>query len=84
MALNKDETKVRYVKGMFSHISPDYDYMNRLMSLGRDMSWRRLLLAKAGVHRGGMLLDVGTGQVILHWSRCLYRSCCARDSSGLH
>jgi len=61
MALNKDETKVRYVKGMFSHISPDYDYMNRLMSLGRDMSWRRLLLAKAGVHRGGMLLDVGTG-----------------------
>lgn len=61
MGLKKDEAKIRYVKGIFSHISPDYDFMNRLMSLGRDMSWRRLLLTAAGAPRGGMLLDVGTG-----------------------
>jgi demethylmenaquinone methyltransferase / 2-methoxy-6-polyprenyl-1,4-benzoquinol methylase len=61
MGLKKDEAKVKYVRGMFSHISTDYDFMNRLMSLGRDMSWRRLLLAAAVAPRGGMLLDVGTG-----------------------
>jgi demethylmenaquinone methyltransferase / 2-methoxy-6-polyprenyl-1,4-benzoquinol methylase len=61
MGLKKDETRVKYVRGMFSHISSDYDFMNRLMSLGRDMSWRRLLLTEAGIHRGSTLLDVGTG-----------------------
>jgi demethylmenaquinone methyltransferase / 2-methoxy-6-polyprenyl-1,4-benzoquinol methylase len=61
MGLKKDEAKVRYVKRLFSHISTDYDFMNRLMSLGRDMSWRRLLLTAACAPGGGMLLDVGTG-----------------------
>jgi demethylmenaquinone methyltransferase / 2-methoxy-6-polyprenyl-1,4-benzoquinol methylase len=55
------EAKVRYVRGMFSVISQDYNFMNRLMSFGRDMAWRRLLLAAAVVPKGGLLLDVGTG-----------------------
>jgi demethylmenaquinone methyltransferase / 2-methoxy-6-polyprenyl-1,4-benzoquinol methylase len=58
---NRNDTKARYVRGLFSEISSDYDLMNRLMSMGMDISWRRLLLAAARVPRGGMVLDVGTG-----------------------
>lgn len=61
MASTKDEAKVRNVQGMFARVSSDYDFMNRLMTLGRDIYWRRLLLSIADVPRGGMLLDVGTG-----------------------
>lgn len=61
MAPNKDEAKIRYVQGMFAGISSDYDFMNRLMTFGMDMSWRRFLLSVADVPEGGRLLDVGTG-----------------------
>jgi demethylmenaquinone methyltransferase / 2-methoxy-6-polyprenyl-1,4-benzoquinol methylase len=57
----KNEVKVKYVRGMFSRISPDYDFMNRLMTFGRDMAWRRLLLAAARLPKDGLLLDAGTG-----------------------
>jgi demethylmenaquinone methyltransferase / 2-methoxy-6-polyprenyl-1,4-benzoquinol methylase len=60
-ANNRDDDKARYVRGLFSRISSDYDFMNRLMSLGMDISWRRLLLNAACVPRGGLILDVGTG-----------------------
>jgi demethylmenaquinone methyltransferase / 2-methoxy-6-polyprenyl-1,4-benzoquinol methylase len=49
------------MRRMFSRISPDYDFMNRLMTFGRDMSWRRLVIAIADVPKGGRMLDVGTG-----------------------
>jgi demethylmenaquinone methyltransferase / 2-methoxy-6-polyprenyl-1,4-benzoquinol methylase len=56
-----NQTKVKYVRGLFSRISPNYDFMNRLMTFGMDTSWRRFLLSVAGVPRGGRLLDVGIG-----------------------
>jgi demethylmenaquinone methyltransferase/2-methoxy-6-polyprenyl-1,4-benzoquinol methylase len=61
MVSHKDEAKVKYVKGMFAGISSDYDFMNRLMTLGMDISWRKFLLSKADIPKGGLLLDVGTG-----------------------
>jgi demethylmenaquinone methyltransferase / 2-methoxy-6-polyprenyl-1,4-benzoquinol methylase len=61
MASHKDEAKVRYVKGMFAGISSDYNFMNRLMTFGMDISWRKFLLSKADIPKGGLLLDVGTG-----------------------
>jgi demethylmenaquinone methyltransferase/2-methoxy-6-polyprenyl-1,4-benzoquinol methylase len=50
-----------YVREMFSRISRRYDLMNRLMSLGRDQSWRRFAARQARIPPGGWVLDVATG-----------------------
>jgi demethylmenaquinone methyltransferase/2-methoxy-6-polyprenyl-1,4-benzoquinol methylase len=52
---------------MFTRIAAYYDSMNRLMSLGRDFSWRRRAIQLASVPPGGRLLDVavGTGAMAL-------------------
>lgn len=46
---------------MFDRIAPRYDLLNRLLSLGTDLSWRRRALALAHLGEGGRALDVGTG-----------------------
>lgn len=61
MGLKTDEQKAGYVRDMFARVSPDYDFMNRLMTFGMDISWRRFLLYVADVPSDGRLLDVGTG-----------------------
>jgi demethylmenaquinone methyltransferase/2-methoxy-6-polyprenyl-1,4-benzoquinol methylase len=50
-----------YVRDMFGQISGRYDLMNRLISLGRDRSWRRYAVRKAAPPQDGRLLDVGSG-----------------------
>ena len=54
------------VQRMFSQISGRYDLMNRLMSAGQDLSWRRLAIQAAHLKPGGRLLDVaaGTGDMV--------------------
>jgi demethylmenaquinone methyltransferase/2-methoxy-6-polyprenyl-1,4-benzoquinol methylase len=51
---------------MFDRIAPVYDAMNRLMTAGLDLRWRRLTAA-AAVHRGDRVLDAacGTGDLAL-------------------
>ncbi len=46
---------------MFDAISPRYDLMNRLMTIGRDQRWRRLAVAMADLRPGDRALDVATG-----------------------
>ena len=46
---------------MFDRIAPRYDLLNRLLSLGTDLSWRRRALGLARLGDGGRALDVGTG-----------------------
>jgi len=46
---------------MFDRIAPRYDLLNRLLSLGTDLSWRRRALELARIGEGGRALDVGTG-----------------------
>ncbi len=46
---------------MFDRIAPRYDLLNRLLSLGTDLSWRRRALDLARLGEGGRALDVGTG-----------------------
>jgi demethylmenaquinone methyltransferase / 2-methoxy-6-polyprenyl-1,4-benzoquinol methylase len=60
MPIEEPEKAVR-VREMFGRISDRYDLMNRLITLGRDRSWRRYVVKKAALPRGGRLLDVGTG-----------------------
>ncbi len=64
--------KVVYVNDMFSRIAQRYDRMNRLMSLGRDITWRRRAVELAAVPPGGRLLDVATGTGDLAFA-CLER-----------
>jgi demethylmenaquinone methyltransferase/2-methoxy-6-polyprenyl-1,4-benzoquinol methylase len=61
MLYKKSHRNVEYVCGMFSRISWAYNFMNRLISLGRDISWRRFLISLADVPKGGRMIDVGTG-----------------------
>jgi demethylmenaquinone methyltransferase/2-methoxy-6-polyprenyl-1,4-benzoquinol methylase len=53
--------KSQNIKKMFSSIAGRYDLLNRLMSFGRDMHWRRYLVTKALIPDGGRVLDVGIG-----------------------
>ena len=46
---------------MFDRIAPRYDLLNRVLSLGTDLSWRRRALEVARLVESGRALDVGTG-----------------------
>jgi demethylmenaquinone methyltransferase/2-methoxy-6-polyprenyl-1,4-benzoquinol methylase len=51
----------RRIAEMFDRIAPRYDLLNRVLSLGTDLSWRRRALDLARLGDGGRALDVGTG-----------------------
>ena len=61
MAHLKGQARATYVQRMFDQIAPRYDLMNRLMTGGRDVAWRRLVIQAARLPRGGRLLDIATG-----------------------
>jgi demethylmenaquinone methyltransferase/2-methoxy-6-polyprenyl-1,4-benzoquinol methylase len=46
---------------MFGRIAGRYDLMNRLMTAGQDVHWRRLVMKSAALPKGGQLLDLGAG-----------------------
>ena len=46
---------------MFAGIAHRYDLLNRLMTGGQDVGWRREVVALCRLPAGGRLLDVGTG-----------------------
>ena len=53
--------RARYVQEMFGRIARDYDLMNRVMTAGQDIRWRRAVIDLAGLTPGGWLLDLGAG-----------------------
>ena len=53
--------KAAYVNQMFAGIAHRYDLVNRLMTGGQDVSWRRQVVDLCRLPAGGRLLDVGTG-----------------------
>lgn len=55
------QERAQYVQGMFARISTRYDLMNRLMTGGRDMAWRREVIRLAELSSNARLLDVATG-----------------------
>lgn len=55
------ETKGEYVQGMFNRIAPRYDLMNRLMTGGQDLRWRRDVIRRAQLGPNARLLDLGAG-----------------------
>lgn len=50
-----------YVRRLFGQIAPHYNLMNRLMTAGLDLRWRRIAISEARLPPGGRLLDLATG-----------------------
>lgn len=61
MAHLQGEERARYVQAMFARIAGRYDLMNRLMTFGQDLRWRRYVIQQAQLPPGGRLLDIATG-----------------------
>lgn len=61
---------------MFGEIVPRYDLLNRLLTLGMDIRWRRRLAAGLRLQPGDSVLDLacGTGdlarQIVRRWTGC--------------
>lgn len=53
--------KRAYVRDMFDRIAARYDRLNRLMTLGLDLGWRRRALADAGIGAGDLVVDLASG-----------------------
>lgn len=49
------------VQDMFSDIAPCYDLMNRVMTAGQDIFWRREVVRRVKLPGGGRVLDLGAG-----------------------
>lgn len=56
-----DEEKTRAVRAMFDTIAPRYDLVNRLMTFGLDVGWRRRTVRALGLPAGAVVLDVACG-----------------------
>ena len=61
MAQLRGDERSEYVQTMFDRIAERYDLINRLISGGRDQSWRRLVAKLAALPADGYLLDIATG-----------------------
>ena len=53
--------KTEQVRQMFDSIAPAYDFMNRAMTMGIDIWWRRLAVKRLKRLRPASILDVATG-----------------------
>ena len=62
--------KAIYVHKIFSGIARQYDFLNSLLSLRFDRSWRRFTARTSGVTPGSKVLDVctGTGELALAYA----------------
>lgn len=55
------QERATYVQNMFTLIAKRYDLMNRLMTGGQDIRWRKQVIQLARLEQNSHLLDVGTG-----------------------
>lgn len=53
--------RAAYVQDMFTRIAKRYDLMNRLMTGGQDIRWRKMVIELARLDNSASLLDLGTG-----------------------
>ncbi|MFZ1714153.1 MAG: class I SAM-dependent methyltransferase, partial [Saprospiraceae bacterium] len=58
---SNDQSKKQQVREMFDGIAPTYDFLNRFLSLGIDVSWRKKSLKMLEEYPIHHLLDIATG-----------------------
>ncbi len=61
MAHLEGTERAQYVQNMFARIAGRYDLMNRLMTAGQDVRWRKYVIEQARLPENGRLLDIATG-----------------------
>jgi len=60
-ALPEGEEKARVVRQLFDTISPRYDLVNRVMTFGLDVRWRRRAVRELALRPGSLVLDLACG-----------------------
>ena len=55
------QERASYVQSMFTKIAHRYDVMNRLMTGGMDVRWRKEVISLTKIRPHGSILDLGTG-----------------------
>lgn len=58
---NQDENKKSQIESMFDNIAHKYDFLNRFLSLGIDISWRKRAIREISVVSPKYILDMATG-----------------------
>jgi demethylmenaquinone methyltransferase/2-methoxy-6-polyprenyl-1,4-benzoquinol methylase len=58
---NNEKSKKEQVADMFDNISARYDFLNRFLSLGIDVGWRRKTVKSISTLKPQTILDVATG-----------------------
>jgi demethylmenaquinone methyltransferase/2-methoxy-6-polyprenyl-1,4-benzoquinol methylase len=61
MAHLQGKERSDYVQNMFGRVARRYNILNRVMTFGQDMRWRRFVVQKAQLPNGGAMLDLATG-----------------------
>jgi demethylmenaquinone methyltransferase/2-methoxy-6-polyprenyl-1,4-benzoquinol methylase len=59
--LPQGDDKVRAVRQMFDTIAPRYDLVNRVMTFGLDIRWRKRTVRDLQLPRGSRVLDLASG-----------------------
>ena len=79
------DAKRRAVRAMFDAIAPRYDLVNRVMTLGLDVGWRRMTVAALGLAPGSVVVDVacGTGDLCRELTSCGLRAVGIDFSAGM-
>ena len=60
-ALPEGDEKARTVQRLFDTISPRYDLVNRVMTLGMDVGWRRRTVRELALPEGSRVFDLACG-----------------------
>ena len=55
------ENEIPFVRQMFDHIAPRYDFLNRLLSMRRDVMWRQVLVQSLHLAADARVLDAACG-----------------------
>jgi demethylmenaquinone methyltransferase / 2-methoxy-6-polyprenyl-1,4-benzoquinol methylase len=83
--LPQGEEKARVVRGLFDTISPRYDLVNRLMTFGMDVGWRRRTVRELRLPGRSLVLDLacGTGDLCRELMAAGYRAVGMDFSHGM-
>jgi demethylmenaquinone methyltransferase / 2-methoxy-6-polyprenyl-1,4-benzoquinol methylase len=73
--LPEGEEKARVVRRLFDTISPRYDLVNRVMTFGMDVGWRRRTVRELALPEGSLVFDLacGTGDLCRELSAAGHR-----------